>query len=84
MFRNPLCVRANKTPYTLIVEPWAEEFAVKPGEECYVVAVHPEYPPSFTVERRDFGLMVWVNESGAIYEFWRDEQMIFSTPVPIP
>jgi hypothetical protein len=71
-------------PYTVVVEPWADEFQVEPAAGCQVVALHPRLQPAFEVEIYRGLLIVYVNGSGATYEFWRGEKKEFSTPVPMP
>lgn len=82
--RSVLRLSARDAPYTAIVEPWAEEFEVAPGEECRVVALHPSSPPSFDVELYRGALVVSVLEGGSTYEFWRGGVLEFHTPVAIP
>jgi hypothetical protein len=82
--RSVLRLSARDTPYTAIVEPWAEEFEVSPGPECRVVAIHPSALPSFDVELYHGALVVSVLESGSTYEFWRGGVREFFTPVAIP
>lgn len=85
VFRTTLSVFAYDRPFVLIVEPWAEEFAIAVGDRCELVAVHPSAVPSLGAEVcRDGDLRVWVNESGATYEFWRNGSLEFHTPVAIP
>ena len=84
-FTTPLAIDAHDSPLTLIVEPWADEFAIAVGDRCEVVAMHPSAPPTFGVEVcRGGDLMVWVNESGATYEFWRGGVREYHMPVAIP
>jgi len=79
-----LSVRSDKRPFRLIVEPWAEEFSVAAGDQCLVVALHPSEVPTFGAEvHGDGDLIVWVNESGSTFEFWRGEMREFQTPVAI-
>jgi hypothetical protein len=61
-------------PYTLVVEPWADEFIIQPDERCRVVGGHDTDACSFGVERRGEYLIVWINEGGATFEFWRNGQ----------
>jgi hypothetical protein len=44
--RSVLGVFAEARPYTLVVEPWAEEFPIEVGEKYRVVALHPEVMPT--------------------------------------
>ena len=83
-FRTVLSVFAHDQPFTLIVEPWAEEFAIAVGDRCEVVALHPSTPPSFGAEVCEGNLIVWVNEGEATYEFWRGGVREFYTPVATP
>lgn len=72
--RTELQVYGGDLPYTLVVEPWADEFVIDPGERCRVVAVHDTDAGSFGVERCGEYLVVWVNEGGATFEFWRADR----------
>jgi hypothetical protein len=84
-FKNTLHIAAHDSPFRLVVEPWADEFTISGGEEFTLVAIHPTVVPTFTVTVcRASDLMVYVNESGATYEFWRGETREFHITVPIP
>jgi hypothetical protein len=67
-----------------IIEPWADEFRIEPGVACRVVALHPRADPTFEVELHQGVLIVYVNESGSTFEFWRGETREYWTPVAIP
>ena len=82
--RNGITLRAPDEAFWVVVEPWASEFIVRIGEECQVVALHPGVPPSFGAELADGRLVLWVNEAGATFEFWRAGKLELSMPVPIP
>jgi hypothetical protein len=71
--RTAIEVYGGKQPYTLIVEPWAEEFTINPGEKCQVVAVHDTEQGSFGVEHHLEYLVLWLNRGGATFEFWRGD-----------
>jgi hypothetical protein len=83
-YRNAFRLRASDEPYLVVVEPWASEFLVRVGEECQVVACHPAVFPSFGAELVGGRLVLWVNESGATFEFWRAGELELSMPVPVP
>ncbi len=84
-FRTSLRVHnRNQETLTLVVEPWAAEFDMVMGEECDVVAVNRDVVPSFGVESCSGGLIVWINEGGSTFEFWRAGVLAESMPVPIP
>jgi len=84
-FQTTLHVTAHDRRYTLIVEPWAEEFVIAVGDECAVVAFHPRATPTFQVEvGRDGDLIVTVNDGGSSFEFWRGRVREFQTQVAIP
>ncbi len=82
--QNILQLRASKIPLAMIVEPWANEFVLEPGQVGQVVAVHPHVSPAFEVEFVDDHLIVSVHEEGATFEFFRDGRLEFSMPVAIP
>ena len=85
VFQNTLSVTAHDRGFVLIVEPWAEEFAIAVGDQCQIVALHTIAPLTFGAEVcRDGDLMVWVNEGGSTYEFWRGGVREFRTVVAIP
>lgn len=84
-FRTVLKVESRSRPFTLIVEPWAEEFAIAAGERCEVVASHPAAAPTFGVEDPGDGdMIVWVSEGGSTFEFRREGRLEFSMPIAIP
>ncbi len=85
-FRNPMrVINRNLETLTLIVEPWASEFELLMGEECEVVAIHPALLPTWSMTHTaDGDLMIWVNEGGSTFEFWRAGVLEMSMPVPIP
>jgi hypothetical protein len=71
-----------EAPYILVVEPWAMEYAILPGDKCMLVVNHVLESARFSVENhKDARLSVWVNLSGATYEFWRngkiENEMLF-------
>ena len=45
--RTKLALLAQPNAYTVIVEPWADEFNITPGLDCQLVALNPLAPPSF-------------------------------------
>jgi hypothetical protein len=72
-------------PCVLIIEPWANEFTIRSGESCSVVAIHPTVTPTFMAHIvRGGNLVMWVNEDGATYEFWRGGKLELSNSIPIP
>ena len=83
-YQSVLTVSARANPFVTIVEPWAEEFAVRPGDQCRIVASNPTGAPSFEVELHDSALIVYVLEGGSTYEFWRGSDREFHTPIAIP
>ena len=82
--RSELTLFCRESPYTVIVEPWAEEFLIETGARCRVVALNSKVVPTFEVELNGAVLIVCVNESGSTYEFWRADVKEFETPIPIP
>jgi hypothetical protein len=83
-FHNVLALSASKDPYWLIVEPWANEFEIRPQQRCRLVANHPRLVPSLEAELVEGKLVIYVNESGATFEFWRENELELDMPVPIP
>jgi hypothetical protein len=82
--RSVLRLIARDESYTVVVEPWAEEFVVQIGEDCQVVALHPEIQPTLGAELAGARLIVWVYESGSTCEFWRGRirERVMSVPIP--
>lgn len=68
----------------LIMEPWAEEYALVEGEVLDVVAINPTVVPTFGVETHDGALVVWVKESGSTFELWRSGILMDDMAIPIP
>jgi hypothetical protein len=69
---------------TVVIEPWAMEYAVAAGEECEVVAIHPIVVPTFSTRMANGKLTVRVNECGSTFEFWRSGRMVEAVTIPIP
>jgi hypothetical protein len=84
MHRNILRLSTQDTPYTTIVEPWADEFTITPAMARQIAALHPGSAPSFEVELHRGPLFVTVLESGSTYEFWRGTVREFQGTIPIP
>jgi hypothetical protein len=84
MPENILRLSATETPYTTIVEPWADEFTITPATACLIVMRHPQFAPSFDVDVHDGALIVTVQEGGSTYEFWRGSALERSRTIPIP
>ena len=65
----PLSVR-NRTAADLVavVESWADEVALGPGEACDVVAIGSERSPALSVDLSSCGLVVWAEEGGSTSE----------------
>jgi len=82
--RSTLDVLGEDKPITVIVEPWADEFVVHPGERCAVVAIHPSAAPTFSVAIVRGQLVVWVNEGGTTFEFLRDGKVDYATDNVVP
>jgi hypothetical protein len=89
--RTKLTLLAGSNPYTVIVEPWADEFIIVPGTDCQVIALNPLAPPSFGVEpylggekQYQGALIVYVKEGQSTYEFWRGTACESKNPIPIP
>jgi hypothetical protein len=55
----------------LVVEPWADEVVLAPGEECEVVVIATDRNPALSVELSSYGLIVWVEEGGTTFEVWK-------------
>ena len=70
--------------FTLIVEPWADEFVIHPGQQCAVIAHHPSITPRFGASLAQGALIVWVNDSGATFSFIRDGVAEYETDNAIP
>ena len=81
---STLTVLAYDQPYTLVIEPWADEFTIQVGNKCKVVALHPSLTPTFSIEMAQNRLVATINEGSSTYEFWRGDVCEFSNPVPIP
>ena len=78
-----LQVIGTKECATLIVEPWAEEVALKGGVTYEIVATAKDMP-WFQVEPRATALIVHVNGRHATFEVQRDGEAIAGSDVPTP
>jgi hypothetical protein len=63
---------------TVVVEPWANEFPLPPGETCAVIATHSTVQPWFFLEANGQRLTVWVEApcGGGNFEFWHEGKCI--------
>ena len=70
--RNRVPVR-NKgtTDLVVVVEPWASEVCLAPGEECEVVLIGNERWPSHSIEICSYGLIFWPEDGMDAFEIWR-------------
>lgn len=82
--QSSIAVAGGRRPYTLIVEPWADKHTINPDDRCSIVAFHPTSAAPFEVERHESVLIIWVNIGNATYQFWRNDALEFTNPVPIP
>ena len=65
----PLPVRIRTAAdLVVVVEPWADEVVLGPGEACDVVAIGSERPPALSVDLSSCGLVVWAEEGGSTFE----------------
>lgn len=67
--RSTLTVCGSEHDVPVIVEPWADEYAIPHGNRGEITAIHSDTCPTFSVEHLPRALVVWVNEGGTTYEF---------------
>ena len=84
MHRAAIRLLANETPYKVIVEPWAQEFIIREGADCFLFALHPDKQPSLAAEAAHGTLILTVCEAGSTFEFWRGEVCEFTASIAIP
>jgi hypothetical protein len=89
--RTKLTLWAKSNAYTVVVEPWADEFTITPEMDCQVIALNSLAPPSFAVEpyqgeqqQYQGALIVHVMEHRSTFEFWRGTAREFKQTVRIP
>jgi len=82
--QSVLYLSASKETFWLVVEPWANEFEIRPSQRCRLVAKNPKLMPRFEVEQEEGKLYAYVSEPGSTFEFWRDDKLELDMPVPIP
>jgi hypothetical protein len=69
-----LSILGGNNSYTVVIEPWANEYEVSPHDICRLVAVHPIQHVDFSIEfHQEKRLIVYINNSGSNYEFYRNE-----------
>ena len=70
--RNRVPVRnCGTAALTVIVEPWASEVRLAPGENCEVVLIGNEGQPSYSIELGPYGLFFCAGEGADAHEIWR-------------
>ena len=89
--RSDLCIRGIERPgrtvplpvhnrtaadLVVVVESWAAEAVLGPGEACDVVAIGSERPPALSVDLSSYGLVVWVEEGGSTFELWQSGKQL--------
>ncbi|POZ52381.1 hypothetical protein [Methylovulum psychrotolerans] len=67
---------ASSSTRRVVIEPWAVEFELPSKSYCEVVSVGGSLPPDIEVEDDEYGFMFWINNMGAIYEYWQDGELI--------
>jgi hypothetical protein len=67
---------ASASPLRIVIEPWAIDFDLPSRSFCEVVSVGGVPPASIDVEDHEYGIIFWINTSGAIYEYWLDGQLL--------
>lgn len=82
--QSSIAVAGGRRPYKLIVEPWADEHMINADDRCSVLVSHPTSVAPFEVERHESALIITVNIGDATYQFWRNDALEFTNPVPIP
>jgi hypothetical protein len=70
------CFNRTATNLVLVVEPWADEVVLAPGEKCEVVAIGPDRPPALSVALSSYGLIVYVEDGGTKFEVWKDGKQL--------
>jgi hypothetical protein len=72
--QTTLWIHGGDNPYTLVVEPWARQYEILPGDKCYLVASNPVKQSFFELELNDNNyLIVYVNVEGTNYEFYKND-----------
>lgn len=71
--RTEFRVFGGKQPYSLVLEPWGDVLSIAPGDRCRVVLTHDSVISTFALEHQPEYVVVWVEEGGSGYEFWRGE-----------
>ena len=67
---------ASSEPLKIVIEPWAIEFDLPRRSFCEVVSVGGEPNAHVDAEADEYGIIVWINTSGGIYEYWQDGELI--------
>ncbi|MGI9454984.1 MAG: hypothetical protein ACR2NU_00385 [Aeoliella sp.] len=64
---------ASSHEFTLVVEPWAEEYIIHPEDEVALIAVGKYSSGWFAVSQSRDHLLVWPEfDSPIYYQFWRN------------
>ena len=60
----------------IVLEPYATEFLLRPGNSAEVVGSSDNRSPEFSVEYTEGGMVVWGQTPGAVYEYWQDGKLV--------
>lgn len=82
--RTSIEVWGGPKTYTLIVEPWADEYQVHPDDQCKIVVLHPQSSETFTIQLHENTLLLFAEHGDTTYEFWRNGVIEATNPIPIP
>ena len=61
----------------VVIEPWASEVCLAPGEDGEVVLIGSGRLPNHSVELCPYGLIIWAEDGMDSFELWRfGEQVV--------
>ena len=70
--RIPVCNR-GATDLVVVVEPWASEICLRPGEVGEVILIGDTGLPGHSVEFCPYGLIFWAEDGMDGFELWRGD-----------
>ena len=82
--RTSFNIEARVEPYTLIIEPWANEYYIEPDSNMTLVAIHPNRHAEFSREEGKDRLILTVESGDSTYELWNGEVFVDGSFNPIP
>lgn len=73
--RIPVC-NSGAADLVVVVEPWASEICLAPGEVGEVVLIGSGCSPGHSIELHPYGLIFWAEDGMNDFELWKSSERV--------